>query len=596
MCKVNYNQEKNGIELSFENKPAAAVLDSIKAQGFRWNRATRVWYAKTTPERVDFASSLTDDNISIETTAKTSAPAEIINLDGVGHKVKQCYGAEFAAVIRAELKERGVKGVTIKNNRGGWTDSYTVTIKAAADDIASIEEAKIRFTRSDFFEAINRGVYVDNHNYYYKDYEAMSEDDRAALYDKYIRKELTRLYFNNYHHDKRNDYWKMTTAFFNKVCAVFDIVNQWNYDNSDIYTDYHDVGYYLDIDIKAPADFTPRENMTENERRTYDEEIENERRAAEEWEKEREKERAAAEEARKKYEEDRAAVVNEVLNNIRIEDLDDNEALFVDNLRGGIGKECSLDELKQENRDALPAVITRKVIFSDEKIYQDFGRFLLEDWVFVAGMGGSTSEDVRLDNVDYYTLTDKQRESIVWYNTKCVGVYVNDVLRLVIDPQGYNYPRYCFLADEATIKPAAAERERLRKMSEALPAFYIPAPVKDQVNNIKEGDAITIYQCDGWNLNSIEGGRGIVTGIYEGSYAQYQGVYIELAHGRKTSRAFIRDHKNTLIYKGIKDKLPDSITKRRVNDNMYELLMADEIMPQLLNYYEDAPLIDTMRR
>lgn len=58
MCKITINQELNGIELSFEKKPSAAMLEEIKKQGFRWHHVKKIWYAKQTAERVTFAESL----------------------------------------------------------------------------------------------------------------------------------------------------------------------------------------------------------------------------------------------------------------------------------------------------------------------------------------------------------------------------------------------------------------------------------------------------------------------------------------------------------------------------------------------------------
>lgn len=41
-CKIN--QEKKGIELYFNSKPASAVLDDLKANGWRWSRFNSCWY------------------------------------------------------------------------------------------------------------------------------------------------------------------------------------------------------------------------------------------------------------------------------------------------------------------------------------------------------------------------------------------------------------------------------------------------------------------------------------------------------------------------------------------------------------------------
>jgi hypothetical protein len=52
------NEEKNGVEIRFPGKPAAAVLDSLKAAGWRWSRFSGCWYNRRTPETLSFARAI----------------------------------------------------------------------------------------------------------------------------------------------------------------------------------------------------------------------------------------------------------------------------------------------------------------------------------------------------------------------------------------------------------------------------------------------------------------------------------------------------------------------------------------------------------
>lgn len=61
--EVNYNEEKNGIELKFNSKPDKEVLENLKANGFRWSRFNKLWYTKDTPENRDFVKSLASGEI-----------------------------------------------------------------------------------------------------------------------------------------------------------------------------------------------------------------------------------------------------------------------------------------------------------------------------------------------------------------------------------------------------------------------------------------------------------------------------------------------------------------------------------------------------
>lgn len=586
MCRININQELNGIELSFESKPEAATLDEIKRQGFRWNRNKRIWYAKQTADRLMFAESLGE----IEETT-TPATDNGINLDGLGQDGRKFYGgADLTKAIREDLKRRGVKGCTVRVRHH---DAVTVTVKATEADFTSLEEFQKRYSFAEF------SCDIESHGKYTGDswcysLEGLTDEEKNEKYNNYCRYEIERRHdFNNYHRERRN-YPQYTTAFCEKLEAVYLIANQWNYDNSDPMTDYFDRGYYLDIDIKC-EEFRARETMTDEERNSY--EAEQERERAEEAARlaQYEEERRQSEEESRRHEAQRKEDETIIYNHIRVEDLEESERYFIKGLLQGIGKECSLEELTENaDRDSIPALITRNVIFDSDTLFEKFGKYLLNDWLFIAGKGGTASEDVRLENVDFYRLNEDQRDTVEMYNNDCVAVYVGDSLRLVVNPEGYNYCRYCMIPNNPETVPASEELKRMRADSESKRAFYIPAPISEQVENIKPGEDITIYMNDGWILNHIESGRGTVEKVYQGTWAQYSGYYIEI----NNKKYFIRDNKDILIYKGIKPRLPESVTTERINNNMVQVLTVfDNLWERVLKYYEgETPLVDTIQR
>lgn len=57
---VKLNEEKNGIEIYFPEKPNAAILDGLKANGWRWSRFNACWYHQQTAEALAFADSLAE--------------------------------------------------------------------------------------------------------------------------------------------------------------------------------------------------------------------------------------------------------------------------------------------------------------------------------------------------------------------------------------------------------------------------------------------------------------------------------------------------------------------------------------------------------
>lgn len=396
---------------------------------------------------------------------------EKINMQGVGAKDLPCRGAELAAIIRGELKARGVKGVTVKVRN--W-DCIYVTVKATPEDFASIEEAKERFNLSAFYCKLDR-VYLPSFGWLDSaKYDAMSEEEQKKCYNEYIVQQIRRV--DTFHNNiTRKDYWELTTHFYERLQKIWKIANQWNYNNSDIMTDYFDVGYYLDVNIKKPEDFQPRETMTEQEKADFTAEQEEEARQFEErmrkYQEEKEREEKEREERRKREQEARENIENSVL----ILDLNEQEQIYITALAGGIGKECSLKELDEriaevytERQDAL---ITRKITFTNYKAFSDFSKMFLYDFDFIDRSGGTGSQDVRLEEVEeFYKLNKKQLDSIKFYLTKCIAVYYDKKIQYVIDAQGYQYARYVYrLTDKSEILPAAAELKRQEEESKQKP-------------------------------------------------------------------------------------------------------------------------------
>ena len=58
MTTYTLNKEFNGIEITFDSKPAAEIRDTLKANGFRWHKMKGLWYAKQTEEREKLAQQL----------------------------------------------------------------------------------------------------------------------------------------------------------------------------------------------------------------------------------------------------------------------------------------------------------------------------------------------------------------------------------------------------------------------------------------------------------------------------------------------------------------------------------------------------------
>lgn len=604
MCKINLNQELNGIELSFENKPEQSVIDSMKAQGFKWNRRTRVWYAKQTATRMEFAKTLGSFDMQTADLIQKEAATTLINLERLGsNRPEYLGGAELSKAIREDLKRRGVRGCSVKVDH---YHSITVTYKASAADFASVEEAKKRYHKVDIFRGCGRSIYYDEGQAWINeaDFEKMTEEEQDTIYTNLVKQGIKKVnsFSLRYYYTDRDYYWELSGVGFEKLRAIYLIANQWNYDHSDLMTDYHDVGYYLDIDIKHPEGFEVREEMTEAERIEY--QAEQEKKEAEEAAQlaKLEQERKEAEEESRRYNEWVKQAETTIYNDIQVEDLPEADHIYITNLLGGYGKDSTLAELEEAIQDReedgrtseKEGVITRLITFNSPEAFEDFNKLYLHDFIFVAGKGGTASEDSRLDNPDIYNrLSAEQRESIKWYMSDCIGVIFDNKLQLVIDPEGYNYSRYVYkVSEDSEIKDAKTEIAKQRAESEGK-EFYIPEAVGVQIENIKPGMTITVFKCDGWFLNNIYAGSGEVLKVEPGTWAQYSGYYISFTNNK---RVFIRNGNECLIYEGLQ-VLPHHITHRRISDTLEEVLTVfDGLFKRVYDYLIEngkQPLVNT---
>lgn len=80
---VAVNEERNGIEITFSEKPEPSVLANLKANGFRWSRNQGLWYARNSEARLKFAESLAGSSAESYKPEPTSYPE--IDIDDIGN-------------------------------------------------------------------------------------------------------------------------------------------------------------------------------------------------------------------------------------------------------------------------------------------------------------------------------------------------------------------------------------------------------------------------------------------------------------------------------------------------------------------------------
>lgn len=95
MTTLTLNQELNGIEITFDQKPLQATLDGLKKLGFRWHRQKKIWYAKQTPERLELAKAITESVDYAEKVRKEEPKKETKKENIYGVKVGDIFCASW---------------------------------------------------------------------------------------------------------------------------------------------------------------------------------------------------------------------------------------------------------------------------------------------------------------------------------------------------------------------------------------------------------------------------------------------------------------------------------------------------------------------
>lgn len=444
MVDIRINEERNGIELRFDSKPDQSVMDSLKANGFRWSKYQKMWYAKQTESRMDFANSLNSDSVD------SGNPKLIWNK------------ADYDLWDMTRIKD-------IENH-------YAIEKLHDNKEIAK----RIRTHLRKRFPMCKWSVTSD--------YSSIDVKLKSAPWDR------------------ESDEVKAITEY------AFRYTDSYNYDNSDSMSDYFDVNFYGTCSAYSVIgwDYEIKEETV------------NERRISESF-KMKKKEYDVAERVREEHafklrqieiekehqaylerEKIRKANHELVEQNIEIKDV---EEYFILNLM-----ECSskldsekeyIERIKDDSADSNKkyirhAKISRELHMSND-IYDLFSNLLMDDWSFLECMGGSETMDNRVNSVyDYYQMSKEERDTVEYYSCRSIAIYVDGELKTVIDPQGYNYARYCFFPTENTVIHGHYVYDQIVSDKEKADNRHIASEIEDaSASIIVEHNLMHVWNEDG---------------------------------------------------------------------------------------------------
>lgn len=389
--KVTLNKEKNGIEIRFDSKPDSNILASLKANGFRWHGKMKMWYAKQSADRMKFVNQISGESMEIPEADKAYSLWDMTRTDSLGEN-------------SADADLHDIKGLTamFRKHLRARFPMVRFSIRFIRHDSVSAEIVSSPFPKdSKYLEAIKKYT------------------------DAFINSFCYCTYVGDPYQDIPSDY-----NFYFFGCRV-------DYDYTETQDDTAEM--IADFDAKEKAWEEAEEARKEEEFRKWQEE------------------RAKEEEEHKKYMEKKNREKEYLLANIEVKECD---PYFVGNLRfANLNKNCTLDEYKEHcdlpetgewyHQDAM---VTKDILFTDEKAYAFFSNMLLDDFDFIAGTGGSATDDERVNEYkDFLNMDSETRKTVKWYCDNAVAVYLNGSLMFVIDAQGYSYARYVGMVYPETV-------------------------------------------------------------------------------------------------------------------------------------------------
>lgn len=391
---ITLNEEKNGIELRFDGKPEAEVIEALKSNGFRWSGKQKMWFAKQTDERIQFANSLNGGEV-ISSVVKNKAEKRAYDLWDMtrtedipnNFELHKIYDTkEIAAIVRKHIKPRfPMCKFSIKS------DHNSIEI-----DLLTSPFAK----NSDELNAIVHYVYIFTQSYNYDNSDSMTDYFDVNFYGVYESSIVSYRYEQT---EMTENIKGMVTVFQQKKA-------EWEQAEA----------------VRKEQEYQARVKQMEIDRQIAAEAAEKEKTAT-----------AAIESG---------VVVTDCEKPYYILDLHSphlNKCCTIDEANAEIEKGEFKNEVCQ---------ITREVHMSVE-LYEKFKNLLLRDFSFLAGMGGTATLDNRImEMLDYEHMDEDEQNTVEFFSCNCVAIYCENELMFVCNPEGYGYARYILVPGESYTK------------------------------------------------------------------------------------------------------------------------------------------------
>ncbi|MGA4713135.1 LPD29 domain-containing protein [Bacillus safensis] len=442
---LKINEELNGIELYFDNKPGNETLTHLKSNGFRYSGFKKCWWSKRTNESLRVANDITKSKITyIETKNQNK---KVKNNDFNLWNATQWEPFEVN-------KEQDVKLISkeIKKHLTQRFPGFKFSVRTGGNYMYSSINIEIKKTpyekKSAYLSAIH--VYCETLLTHYRNCYSAADPctDYAGSYNfygnvsidwEYIQTELTE--------DIKTD------------CEMYDLKSEEKANEEK---------------IKKDAEF--KQYLEEEERRKK-------------------------EYQRKQLDESEKA--EEINSSVEIKELSEENQYYVMNSKfAKLNKNNSITEYKTEvekgDYSKEDVKITKEIHFNKANAYENFENMLMTSFEFLNETGGSFTEDKRINSyLDYDMMDEFEKRTVKWFR-KGVAVYFDGELKFIVDAQGHSYARYVGLVEGCEIKKTVEQQQTLKEKH--LKELITQANKIEDISTsiIAELDLLDTWKNEGW--------------------------------------------------------------------------------------------------
>lgn len=213
---INYNQEHKGIEVSFASKPDQDILITLKANGFRWHRVKKLWYAKDNSKSRSVIEDIKSNELKLNGFKEIDGYMGSAGFVGINNSM-DLSRKERNALIKKEFKKHfPMFKVSIRSGKGGYLDSVNIKLTVSKKyDLLTLEEFKEKFwdlsskEKFGYFYEMDANIEqcnADNDAYIEKRYHELIDQESSLVLSNQAKKAMDWLKkaFTSFNRDESN--------------------------------------------------------------------------------------------------------------------------------------------------------------------------------------------------------------------------------------------------------------------------------------------------------------------------------------------------------------------------------------------------------